>query len=43
MDQLKAAASMKMSISLIQIPYWWDKEQQSLRSIIASSRPELLP
>ena len=42
-DQEKFALCQQNSITLIQIPYWWDSESQSLLATVCQSRPDLLP
>jgi hypothetical protein len=41
-DKHKVAVSADMGITVIQIPFWWDKSPQSLISTIKMQRPDLL-
>ena len=42
MDEKKIQKTKEMGITLIHVPYWWDKEISSLKATIASVRPELI-
>jgi hypothetical protein len=41
-DQQKRKACLEAGITLIEIPYWWDYEEDSLRATIHSHRPDLI-
>jgi hypothetical protein len=40
-DNQKRAACSRAGITLIEIPYWWDKTKQSLAATIQQQRPDL--
>jgi len=40
-DRQKRALCEARGITLIDVPYWWQREEQSLASTIASARPDL--
>ncbi len=42
-DEEKQVACKKQKITLIEVPYWWDKESTSLATAIYKERQELLP
>ena len=42
MDNLKVNKTKEIGISLIHIPYWWDKKISSLRATIATIRPDII-
>jgi hypothetical protein len=42
-DQQKRKACLQENITLIEIPYWWDFNEESLRATIHHQRPDLLP
>jgi hypothetical protein len=42
-DIEKGEVCLNKGISLIQIPYWWDKRLESLISTIHHKRPDLIP
>ena len=35
-------STKEMGITLLQIPYWWDKKIASLRATIAKVRPDIV-
>ncbi len=41
-DYQKRESSKKLGIALIEVPYWWDKKQESLEATIYEQRPELI-
>lgn len=41
-DNEKRMACREKGITLIEIPYWWDKEKSSLMATIHELRPELV-
>lgn len=41
-DKEKRMRCKEKGITLIEIPYWWDKQKSSLISTIHQSRPDLL-
>jgi hypothetical protein len=43
MDQIKEKLCKEAGISLIKIPFWWDRKQSSLAATIHSQRPDLFP
>eukprot|EP01118_Nematostelium_gracile_P007777 TRINITY_DN2547_c0_g1_i1.p2 TRINITY_DN2547_c0_g1~~TRINITY_DN2547_c0_g1_i1.p2 ORF type:complete len:181 (-),score=37.64 TRINITY_DN2547_c0_g1_i1:46-588(-) len=42
MDQMKQKLCDQNDITLIQIPYWWDKQSKSLQEAIYNKRPDVL-
>ena len=42
MDEEKRRACEENGITLIEIPYWWNKERSSLMATIHRRRPDLL-
>ena len=42
MDELKLKKTKENEITLIHIPFWWDKKLSSLRGTIATIRPDVL-
>lgn len=42
-DLEKKNACEKLNITLIQVPYWWDRKKESLLSTIRNVRPDLIP
>jgi hypothetical protein len=42
-DQEKADACRRGDITLIVVPYWWNRSIHSLRATIKKARPELIP
>jgi hypothetical protein len=42
-DEEKRIGCREHSISLVEIPYWWDRTEASLRATIYHHRPDLLP
>ncbi len=41
-DEEKRKACICKGITLIEIPYWWDEEIESLRATIHNKRPDLI-
>ena len=41
-DGEKRAACMERGITLVEIPYWWDRDKSSLMATIHGKRPDLL-
>ena len=41
-DEEKRKACKENGITLIEIPYWWDKEKPSLMATICERKPELV-
>jgi hypothetical protein len=37
------ALSNKLGITLIEVPYWWDRTYESLAATVYNNRPDLLP
>jgi hypothetical protein len=42
-DNDKKKACSELGITLIEIPYWWDKSSLSLMATIQQQRPDLIP
>lgn len=42
-DQAKKAQCQELGITLIEIPYWWDRSKTSLLATIHQYRPDLVP
>jgi hypothetical protein len=42
-DEQKRRACGKADITLIEIPYWWDFELDSLKATVHDARPDLIP
>jgi hypothetical protein len=42
-DKQKEMICQKEGITLLQIPYWWDTTEYSLKNILISVRPDLFP
>ena len=42
MDELKIKKTKELGITLIHIPYWWDKKLSSLRATISIYRPDVI-
>jgi hypothetical protein len=42
-DLAKAQICKENGISLIEVPFWWDRRQESLAATIHSQRPDLFP
>ena len=42
MDETKIIKTKEIGISLIHVPYWWDKKISSLRATIATIRPDVI-
>src|SRR5690349_7901399 len=42
-DAQKRRACKEAGITLIEIPFWWDREQDSIAATIHSIRPDLIP
>ena len=40
-DKLKRERCAALGITLIEVPYWWQREQQSLEASIVIARPDL--
>jgi hypothetical protein len=40
-DQLKAEVSKRAGVTLIKVPYWWDKSKESLMATIRQARPDI--
>jgi len=40
-DSAKQLACAQIGLTLVEVPYWWDMQQDSLLQLIASSRPDL--
>jgi hypothetical protein len=40
-DQIKRKFAKQLGITLISIPFWWDKSPQSLAATIRSIRPDI--
>jgi hypothetical protein len=41
-DKMKSYVAKSEGITLIPIPYWWDKETASLEATIQSYRPDII-
>ncbi len=41
-DETKRKACSQYGITLIEIPYWWDKTRRSLVEMINKSRPDIV-
>ena len=42
MDKKKVQRTKELGITLIHIPYWWDKKLSSLRATIATVKPDVI-
>ena len=42
-DEQKRKACKENRISLIEVPYWWDCQTETLKATIHEKRPELFP
>ena len=42
-DKQKLELCEKQGITLVQVPYWWNKKTDSLAATIQNKRPDLLP
>lgn len=42
-DTEKRMACAEANITLVEVPYWWDDDQESLKTTIHLARPDLLP
>ena len=40
-DEIKAALSSTKGITLIEVPYWWDRKLSSLAATVYNTRPDL--
>jgi hypothetical protein len=43
LDKEKREVCMEKQITLVEIPYWWDKQLASLAATISSQRVDLIP
>ncbi len=40
-DEEKRIICKQVGITLLEIPYWWDEEKESIREIIRKYRPDI--
>lgn len=40
-DEEKRSACKKLGLTLIEVPYWWDKTVEALTTLISSVRPDI--
>ena len=41
-DDVKVKKTKEIGITLVHVPYWWDKKISSLRATIATIRPDIV-
>jgi hypothetical protein len=41
-DAQKMAICLREGISLVRVPYWWDRKQSTLKQLVVAVRPELV-
>jgi len=42
-DEEKRQVCHALGITLIEVPYWWQRDKESIIAIIHNSRPDLIP